>query len=228
MIGCRSGASTRADSVAWQSYFGMVKCIDDNVGEVLNALRAQGLIDKTIVVFTSDHGDLRGEHHRQNKSVPYEGSARIPFIIYAPARIQAGTVVDEALGCVDFLPTILRLMGVPTVGREQGRDASTLLTTGKPPADWHDIVFIRGTGKAMTWLAAVTDRYKLVFSAAADPWLFDLQEDPDELTNFFANPAYQQTVRELADRILEYGKEYHDPYIDDAGIKADLQAATRE
>ena len=108
-------------------YYGMVKCIDDNVGKILAALRAEELIENTIVVFTADHGDLRGEHGRHNKGVPYEGSAKIPFVIYSPAR-SAGTVIDQALSCVDFLPTILGLMGVPSAGREEGRDASALLS----------------------------------------------------------------------------------------------------
>src|SRR4030042_1760570 len=68
-------------------YYGMVKCIDDNVGKILGALRKNGVIENTIVVFTSDHGDLRGEHHRQNKGAPFEGSAKIPFVIYYPGRI---------------------------------------------------------------------------------------------------------------------------------------------
>jgi len=94
----------------------MVKCIDYNVGKTLDTLRRDGLIDNTIVVFTSDHGDLRGEHHRQNKGVPYEGSARIPFVIYCKDKIKPGTVVAQALTCVAFKPTVLALMGSRTIG----------------------------------------------------------------------------------------------------------------
>ncbi|MDG1874493.1 MAG: sulfatase-like hydrolase/transferase, partial [Mariniblastus sp.] len=56
-------------------YYGMVKCIDDNIGRLIAKLKAEGILEKTMIVFTSDHGDLRGEHHRQNKGVPWEGSA---------------------------------------------------------------------------------------------------------------------------------------------------------
>ncbi|MFH1717188.1 MAG: sulfatase-like hydrolase/transferase, partial [Planctomycetota bacterium] len=107
-------------------YYGMVKCIDDNVGRILEALRKNGVLERTIVVFTADHGDLCGEHIRLNKGVPYEGSAKVPFIMYYPAKIKAGTVVNQVLGCVDFLPTVLGLMGVETPGREDGRNASAL------------------------------------------------------------------------------------------------------
>ena len=90
-----------------QAYYGMVKCIDDNVGRILSALRNNGILDRTIVVFTSDHGDLCGEHRKLNKGVPHEASAKIPFIIYFPKKIKAGTVIDQVLTCVDFLPTVL-------------------------------------------------------------------------------------------------------------------------
>jgi uncharacterized sulfatase len=210
-------------------YYGMVKCIDDNVGKILDTLRTKNLVDNTIVVFTSDHGDLRAEHHRQNKGVPFEASAKVPFIVYYPAKIKAGTVINEALGCVDFLPTIINLMGFKTLGTEEGRDASELLTTGKAPSGWTDITFFRGTGNGKGvngWVAAVTDRCKLIYSPVDDPWLFDLEKDPDEMINQFTNPDYRQTVRTLSGLLLEYGKKYNDPCILAEKIAADLKWAT--
>ena len=207
------------------SYHGMVKCIDDNVGKILDGLRSDGLIDNTVVVFTADHGDLRGEHHRQNKGVPYEGSAKIPFVVYFPPKIAAGTVINEALGCVDFLPTIISLMGFQTAGLEQGRDASSLFSAGIKPVRWKDVAFIRSTGGNQGWLAAVSDRYKLIYSPVDDPWLFDLEKDPDELTNFFRDPACRETVRELSRAIVDYAKKYNDPYAAHPKVKSDLDWA---
>ena len=89
------------------AYYGMVKCIDDNVGKLIASLKAEGVLEKTIIVFTSDHGDLCGEHGRLNKGVPYEGSARVPFIVCAPSCLPSGKVVNEALTSVDFFPTIM-------------------------------------------------------------------------------------------------------------------------
>jgi arylsulfatase A-like enzyme len=203
-------------------YYGMVKCIDDNVGKILNALRKDGLVEKTIIVFTSDHGDLRGEHGRQNKGVPFEASAKIPFMIHAPSVIKPGTVVREALGCVDFLPTIINLMGFKTAGREEGRDASSLLVAGKAPDGWKDIAFFRSTGEQGNWLAAVGSGYKIVYSPIDNPWLFDLKKDPDELTNFFLDQSCREVVRNMSAALLEYGRRFKDPDIDDSKIKADL------
>ncbi len=206
-------------------YYGMVKCIDDNVGKILAALRREELLDRTIVIFTADHGDLRGEHHRQNKGVPYEASAKIPFVIWAPGKVKSGTVINEALGCVDFLPTILKLMDCPTAGLEQGRDASPLFTTGTAPDGWADTVFIRSTSSGAGWIGVVSDRYKLIYSPVDAPWLFDLQKDPDELTNAFGDPAYRETVRMLSQALAKYAKDYADPYVENPKVRADLQWA---
>lgn len=204
-------------------YYGMVKCVDDNVGKILAALRKAGLLAKTIVVFTSDHGDLCGEHGRDNKGVPYEASARIPFVLYCPGQVRPGTVVSQALSCVDFLPTILGLMGFPTAGGEEGRDASALFL-GKPPADWKDVVFVRGAGGAegANWLAAVTSRYKIVYAPYDEPWLYDLQKDPDELTNFFRHADCRPVARDLSRQLADYCKKHKDSYGQAPRIKADM------
>lgn len=192
-------------------YYGMVKCIDDNVGKIVKHLEKGGLLDNTIVVFTADHGDLRGEHGRHDKGVPYEGSARIPFIMRWPAKIKSSTVVRQSLGCVDFMPTILGLMKVDGSGKEQGRDASILFTGGKAEAKWDDITFFRGTGASdSSWVAAVSSRYKLVYSVKDDPWFFDLEKDPDELVNNFKNPEYRDEIAKMARGLLEYGRKYKD------------------
>jgi arylsulfatase A-like enzyme len=207
-------------------YFGMVKCIDDNVGRLIDTLRQHDLLDNTIVVFTADHGDLCGEHSRDNKGVPYEASAKIPLVLYYPAKVPAGTLVHEALSSVDFLPTVLKLMEIPTSGEEQGRDASVLFMTGRAPSEWHDVAFFRGTGDSdKNWLAAVTRRYKVVYSPKDDPWLFDLEEDPDELMNYYQNTAYKEILRDLAQSLLDYGQRYQDARVQEPSIQVALMAA---
>lgn len=202
-------------------YYGMVRCIDDNVGKIVAALRKNGQLERTIIVFTSDHGDLRGEHHRQNKGVPYEGSTKVAFLMYANGLIQGGTVVNEALTSVDFLPTVLDMMKVETAGREEGRVA-TKLFQGDTPKDWDDVAFYRATGGSRGWLTTVSDRYKLVFSASDPPWLFDLQRDPDEVINFFENPAYRETIQQLAMKCRDYAAKHGDPYVQNPRVAADL------
>jgi arylsulfatase A-like enzyme len=224
-----SWAKPNSGSYDQSKYYGMVKCIDENVGKMLACLRSEKLLDHTIVVFTSDHGDLRGEHHRHNKGVPLEASAKIPFLIYCPEKIKAGTTVTQALGTSDFMPTILPLMGVAATGKEDGRDASALLANGKPPDGWKDITFVRGTQgrKAAGWLAAFTSRYKLIVSDKDDPWLIDMEKDPDELKNFCRDPEYREIAGSLAKELVGYGKRFNDVRATDGKTAGDLRGLMR-
>jgi len=219
-------AASTISSQALAKYFGMVKCIDDNVGRILETLSQLNLMENTIVVFTADHGDLCGEHSRDNKGVPYEASAKIPMVLYYPDRVPAGTLVHEALSCVDFLPTVLSLMDVPCPDQAEGRDASDLFITGQAPDNWDDIAFFRGTGTpASGWLAAVTRQYKVVYAPNDDPWFFDLERDPDELINYYGDRAYSGVIWHLAESLLVYGRRYQDDRVNVPAIQASLMAA---
>ena len=209
-------------------YHGMMKCIDDNVGRLTRHLEKLGLLDNTILIFTADHGDMRGEHHRQNKGVPLEASAKVPFLIRYPKAIPARHRVNQVLNTVDFLPTMLSLMKVESAGREEGRDCSSILTTGRSPEGWRDVTFMRSTGQPennrVGWIAAVTPRYKLVLSSLEAPWLLDLKEDPDELTNFIRGPHHREIAKSLAHELMNYGREFRDPYCSHPTVKAQLTA----
>lgn len=201
-------------------YFGMVKCIDDNVGKILAALRAAGVADHTIVVFTSDHGDMCGEHGRVNKGIPLEGSARIPFLISYPGRIRPGTVIHEALNNVDFKPTILALMGVSDPGGDEGRDATSLFLRGKAPANWRNVTFSRHAGGS--WLMAANSRHKFIVSNDSPPCLFDLETDPFEMRNICFEPSSRATVRELARALADYVQRSQEPHAAQPAVRADL------
>jgi arylsulfatase A-like enzyme len=203
------------------AYYGMVKCIDDNVGRIIKALKDEGVFEDTLIVFTSDHGDLCGEHCRLNKGVPYEGSARIPFIVHYPKKIKGGRVVPEALSCVDFFPTVMGLMARKHDVPVEGRDASMLLAAATPEA-WEDVAFLRGT-KSAPWHCAVTDRYKLVYSGDGAPWFVDLAKDPDELINVFGKPEYRPIIRQLTAKLIAYGRKYDDRRLEEPQIKAVMQ-----
>ena len=195
-------------------YFGMVKCIDDNIGKLLAALRETGLLEKTFIVLTSDHGDMCGEHGRHNKGIPLEASARVPFIVYAPGVVPPRTQIKAALANVIFKPTILSLMGVPNPDAAEGRDVSALFR-GRP-TDSPEPAFLRiGSGEeggGRGWLGAFTRRHKLVVGADGEPALFDLETDPDELNNLFTSPAHREIVRTLGRALADYAKKNRDPH----------------
>mgnify|MGYP003329044468 CR=1 FL=1 len=96
-----------------------------------------------------------------------------------------------------------------------GRDATALFTGSK--TDWSDMAFIRSTSAGKPWLCAVSDRYKLVYSDMGDPWLFDLERDPDEMTNLFNNAASKKIVKShpKADLIIANNVLAHIPNLKD-------------
>jgi uncharacterized sulfatase len=212
-------------SIDQSQYFGMVKCIDDNVGKILDFLRKSGMINNTIIVFTADHGDMRAEHHRMNKGVPLEASAKIPFIVYYPQIIKAGSVVNTACSTVDFAPSILIFMGIKAPATMQGRDFSSLLITPENQDKAGDIVFIRSTGRVGdgNWIGAVTSGYKLILSRTDEPWLLDLKNDPFELKNILKNPESEGIVISLASKLRNYAETYDDPFLKDTKMAEDLK-----
>ncbi len=187
-------------------YFGMVKNIDDCVGRMLDKLEEEGILENTIIVFTSDHGDLMGEHARMNKGTIHEASARVPFIMSYGMKskksiVPRGKVVSLAANTADWMPTFLSLMGVEPL-KGMGRDLTPILS-GSAPKDWKDIVF-----STKGFVAAIDSRYKLFVDPQDDkPWLFDIEKDPNELINFIDDPAYSDVIKRLAPELIKFNKE---------------------
>ena len=202
-------------------YFGMVKCLDDNIGRILQHLSEHDALDSTIIVLTSDHGDLCYEHDRLNKGNPYEGSARVPLLIRFPSAIPPGTVYREAVGTVDATPSLVALAGVEHDAKFQGRDLSSRLKS--PGADVDATTFLRNAGTEANWLAAVDGRYKLIVSTKDQPWLMDLEADPDELLNFFGRPGTDGPTKRLAASLQEYAESTNDPFFLDQNIRLSVQ-----
>ena len=195
--------------------FGMVQCIDDNVGELLDYLRANNLEEDTIVVFTSDHGDLMGEHRRHNKGLPYETSACVAFLMKYPEAVASKNVIRSTMTSADFGPTVLSLMGFEgALPNAHGKDLSDQFRKGGREIDPDRIVYVRSTANQARWVAAISDRYKLVYSTEDDPWLFDLEKDFEELTNFADNPEYASIRKRMTRSLIGQLKETEDPILE--------------
>ena len=188
-------------------YCGEVKCIDDNVGEILNCLAEQNILDDTIVVFTTDHGDYVGEHGLLGKNQLYETAYRIPMLVRWPEGISGGTVVNNIASAVDFQPTILKLMGVDPSGREQGRDASALLT--KEEANWEDTAFIHHA--SLKRAGIFTPHYELAYVQDNDHILFDRINDPEQKNNLFNEASYRMMIDELTEQIIQHHVQVDSP-----------------
>jgi len=213
----------RGDDMA--RYFGMVQCIDDNVGRLTKKLEQTGQLSNTLIVFTSDHGDLCYEHDRLNKAKPYEGSDRVPMILRHPQLIAANQVYVEPVGTVDVTPTVIGLLGLTADDADQGRDVSATLRNVPDPKDDSSappITFLRNAGTSAQWVAAVDRRYKLILSVSDEPWLFDREQDPDEVLNLYRRPGTKGVAERLALALKQYGERCADPYVDNAKIAESL------
>ena len=202
------------------SYYGMVKCIDDNVGRLLTQLESLKLLDNTIILFSSDHGDMLGEHRRKNKGVPFEGSAKIPFLIHYPNGIAPGSVVRKAANATDWMETILSLAGVQNRPITAGRDLIPLIKNPNLNV-WDDITFLRIGG----WVAAFDSQYKLVLDTgkSTSPWLLDLKADPNESMNYINSPQHKKVVRHLAKKLQQYINDQNDPHKTNTSIMRKLE-----
>lgn len=193
------------------NYFGMVKNIDDNVGRLLNFLENNNLDKNTIVVFTSDHGDLLGEHGKLNKGLPYEMSARVAFMLRYPDEVAPGKSIQKAYTMVDFAPTILGLMDIDySTHKFHGIDASKDFSNSKKSVqDESRVVYLTNAGGR--WVAAVNSRYKLVLSPQDKPWLFDLEKDPNEMVNLYNDTEYKDIASKLMQELYAQMELYKEP-----------------
>lgn len=206
------------------TYFGSVKCIDDNVGKLIHSLKKQGVFENTIIMFSSDHGDLLGEHNQINKGAPFEGSALIPFVIYHSKSIKNGTVVSTAVNNTDWMPTFLSMIGVQKQPNTAGRDLTPLIY-GQQTKQLPEVTFSRIHKR---WLGAISDRYKLLIDVSSSkPWLIDTLTDPDELVNHYGEESYREITISLAEKMESYILKEKDPFGDESKFMKKLQAALK-
>lgn len=196
-------------------YFGMVKCIDDNLGRIIKTLKDKGIYDNTIIVFTADHGDMLGEHDRDDKGVSYEASMKIPFIISCPKLLPQGKVIKNVMSTVDFKPTLLGLLGMTEKKKSDGTDYSDILLKGMTDEDYSNVAFCRGPAMRRNdnngFICVVSERYKLECNTQGKiNALYDKVKDPDEMINFAEDPAYSNIVKDMLDKLYEYGEKYGD------------------
>lgn len=203
---------TEFSPIGIRQYFGMVKQIDDKVGEILAFLDKNNLTENTIIIFTSDHGDMYFEHNRFNKGVPYEASARIPFVMRYPAKIEKAKVINKAYTNVDFAPTILGLMGIKNNVTFDGDNTSADFLSKDKVVNGDRIVYFAKSGG--WWVTATDGHYKLILDKKEKPYLFDLVKDPDELINFYKDPAYKEIAKRLQNELFIQMEKYKEPGLD--------------
>lgn len=228
----RSGFRAPEDDVVMRqfkaTYYGLMSEVDDQLGRIIAALKASGQYERTLIVFTSDHGEQMGDHWLLGKSGYFDQSFHIPLIIRDP-RAEAdgarGTIVEAFTESVDVTPTVLDVLGLEVPLTCDGRSLQPFLR-GRPPADWraevhweYDFRDIRGAAPETELglsietsnLAVIADETtKYVHFAGLRPLLFDRAGDPGEFHDLAADPAAAPRLADYAGRMLSWRMRHMD------------------
>lgn len=187
---------------ALAGYYGLCSFLDENIGNVMNALTEAGLADDTRIVYTSDHGDNLGSRGMWGKSTMFEEAAGVPLIMSGPG-IPVGEVVGTPTSHVDIYPFILEAMGINEPQLMEGFPGTSLnaLAAGEVP-DRNVLVEYHGMGSTTGAFMIRHRQYKYVFYVDYPPQLFDLEKDPEELKDVAADSAYADILEECRRRLF--------------------------
>ncbi len=213
-----------------RKYWGLVTQVDQSVGGILGELEKQGLAEDTIVVYTSDHGDMMGSHRMLTKTVMYEESSRIPWLVRVPSKM--GRVIEQPVSQIDMVPTLLDLMSRHEVGEELPGQSLKPLMQGDLVSEDHVFIEWNSSGKknkvaeifedtteeerdqalnASTRTVVSPDGWKLCLSTAGDKsQLFDLGKDPYETTNLFDSENHPDVIGALTKKIHDWQSKVED------------------
>ncbi len=203
-----------------RDYSKVVKSLDDNVGRVLDYLEEKGLLDNTLVVYTSDQGFYMGEHGWFDKRFMYEESMHTPLIMRLPAGFDMRGDIPQMVQNIDYAPTFLELAGVPIPDDIQGVSLVPLLK-GEQPTDWRNSLYYHfyeypAEHMVKRHYGVRTDRYKLIhFYNDIDTWeLYDLLADPHEMNNIYGQQGTEDVTRELMRELKRLQVQYGDPILE--------------
>jgi arylsulfatase A-like enzyme len=192
-------------------YYGMISLMDEYIGRILAHLEQLGLADNTLVVFTTDHGHLFGQHGMTAKGpFHYEDLVKLPFLVRWPDRVEAGSESDALLSLVDMTPSFLSAAGVTADWGMSGVDQTPVWTGAAGSVRDHVVVENRHEPTTIHTRTYIDDRHKLTVHYGRDEGeLFDLASDPKEIDNHWADPEWAKTRAKLTQSLLhaELGKE---------------------
>jgi arylsulfatase len=198
------------------AYYAMISLIDDEVARVLATLDALDLDQDTLIIFTSDHGEMLGDHALLLKGpMMYEGAVRVPLILRWPGHLPAGVRRSELVEWIDLNPTVLEAAGLPALPRNQGQSLLPLARgDAEAPARGWALCEYRNSGHPYDPPVHTTmlreGRFKLIVHHGAPSTtrartgeLYDLAADPNELKNLWYEPEYAQVRVELQEKLLD-------------------------
>jgi len=211
-------------------YLRCVKGVDDNVNRILDCLKQMGELDNTVIFYTGDQGYFLGEHDLMDKRWMYEQAMRMPLLVRWPGTIKPGSANDWLINNTDFAPTILDIAGAKVPAVMQGRSFAGALRGQPRPADWRDVTYYRywmhmaHALRVPAHFGIRSMKYKLVFFYGCDyrtspraanctppAWEFyDLDKDPAEMHNEYANPKYAEAIAQMKARLKAVREELNE------------------
>lgn len=196
---------------AQAAYYALITHIDHQIGRFLQAMQEYGVYQNTVILFASDHGELLGDHNLYRKSLPYNGSAKVPFILTDPGNnlhVKRHVQVEQVVEIRDIMPTLLSAAGVPIPDTVEGRSVLPLCR-GKENPSWRN--YIHGEHEfgeeSFHYITDGKEKY-IWFSLSGKEQLFDLVKDPEEKEDLSESDEYTdrlqirrgQLIKELAGR----------------------------
>jgi Arylsulfatase A and related enzymes len=193
------------------AYYASVSFVDEQIGRILDTLESRGMLDETLILFTSDHGDMLGDQNLWRKSYAYEQSAHVPMLMRWPKGLLAserGRVLHQPVELRDVLPTFMDAAGIAPAQAMDGKSLLTLLKSDG--AGWreyidleHDVCY----SPSNHWNGLTDGRWKYIFHALdGHEQLFHLERDPNELTDLAGDVRHEAEVRRWRSRLLAHSR----------------------
>tara|TARA_B100002051_G_scaffold274499_1_gene315810 strand:+ start:551 stop:1894 length:1344 start_codon:yes stop_codon:yes gene_type:complete len=191
-------------------YFRLIEKVDQQIGQILTSLRTLNLEDNTIVVFTSDHGEMAGSHELSNKMVLYEESIKVPFIIKTPQAQKPGRISDNLVSTgLDLLPTLCDFANIPAPDGLSGKSLAPFLLN-EYPDNWRNQLVIQSQfvdqSYGISGRALIKDQYKYaVYSYGQNrEQVFDLEKDPYEQVNLAKESRYSEILNDYRQTLYQW------------------------
>jgi len=195
-------------------YYSHITALDRNLGRIMQALEEAGVADNTILVFTSDHGDMLGSQGETRKQKPWDESIMVPFVMRWPGEIPAGLRMDTLINAPDVMPTLLSLMEVAIPDTVEGRDLA-FAALGQPGAE-PSSAFIGNIcpfGAPLPEWRGVRTKAHTYVRTLEGPWLlYDNGEDPYQLNNVVNDPEHAAVQERLDDELHDWLKGLGDDF----------------
>lgn len=202
--------SEYAERLSRAYYYADVSLIDKHVGRILDTLEEQGLRDNTYVIFTSDHGDMLGDHWMWLKTIGYDGSARVPLIVAGPGVPRGVRVTGSVVNTLDIFATILDRAGVPVAENRPSRDLLRYVTGEHPASSEYVVSEVGKIGRRCRSIRTTGWLY-MHWEGGGYEELYDLQRDPGQLEDLAAVPGRAGIRRELRTTLIDWLRQWGDP-----------------